>query len=57
MSSTNNEFLEKRNVEIREVLQSMNDVNSIFHDVATLISNQVCPTMSDIFVQEGIWII
>ena len=41
LTSQNVEFLEKRDKEIREVLKSIEEVNEIFRDVATLISNQV----------------
>lgn len=40
LTSQNVEFLEKRDQEIREVLRSIEDVNEIFRDIATLISNQ-----------------
>lgn len=41
LTSQNVEFLEKRDLEIREVLRSIEDVNEIFRDIAALISNQV----------------
>ena len=41
LTSQNVEFLEKRDREIHEVLKSIEDVNEIFRDVASLIANQV----------------
>lgn len=40
LTSQNVELLEKRDKEIREVLRSIEEINEIFRDVASLVSNQ-----------------